>query len=874
VYLKKIEIQGFKSFARKTVLEFDRGIISVVGPNGSGKSNFSDAIRWVLGEQSMKAVRSKKSEDVIFAGSDKKSRLGMAEVTIVFDNEDRRLPLDFSEVSVSRRLFRDGESEYLINNRPVRLMDVVEILSKSGYGNSSYQVISQGTIDQMVLAGPSTIKSLIEEAAGVKPYYTKRDRSVRKLDRSEQNLLRVADLVAEIEPRLKSLKRQAKRMEARDEIVAELRALQQQFFAGSYQRISRELADFDNKTKYFDKEISDIARELSALEQRIKVLEQSVSQKSSEYARLQEDLRKLEKEKNQVQEDLAIARGQLKVGIPAGGQDGVALLLQQQEAKNKILTLEGYITDLKHQVALQEKNAEQYRKISASLSGEIENLKTQIEAARAPFDMNRLREEVEKVYNRYQSLLYQLKNFQSEDEVVHLQQDAANLEILLVKLKDRITQVSSVQMNHSEFVHLNSQMIKLFSQKDKLQTEISGMESQIATARSKQQFYNEAIAGLTSDLARLEKELGRANPSDPGAQWKGLARQEAELGEKLQKYFSGIARMEQDLKTFLASEAEQKKELLSLEREYRQKQDVLSKTKDQRGSVLIEKARVDAVLESLLAEASKALGGDFAVKVRDIPITNIDPGAEQKMGRLKAQLELIGGVDELTLQEYRETESRYDYLTGQSQDLRKAVGDLRQVIAELDLVIKKQFSEGFDSINEHFTEYFRILFSGGRARMSLVKEQAILPEEGQESATEENAEASEQPEEESGHAGKEEVIGVEIRATPPGKKLTALSALSGGERTLTSIALLMAILSSFPSPFVVLDEVDAALDEANSIRFGKILSRLSHQTQFITITHNRETMRQAGVIYGITMSDDGISKVLSIKLDKAVEIAA
>lgn len=881
VYLKKIEIQGFKSFAKKTVLEFAPGIISVVGPNGSGKSNFADSIRWVLGEQSMKAVRSKKSEDVIFAGSDKKSRAGFAEVSIVFDNADRKLPLDFSEVVVSRRLFRDGESEYLINARPVRLMDIVELLSKTGYGNTSYQVISQGTIDQMVLAGPSAIKALIEEACGVKPYYTKRERAERKLERSEQNLLRVADLVAEIEPRLKSLRRQAKRMQARDEIAAELKGLQETFFASGYQRVTRDLSDYENKIKYFDKEIGDLTAELKILGESIQKLEKSTVGKSAEYTRLQQDLRKLEREKSAVTEELSIVRGQQKAGMAINGSRDIRTLeLAKQELEVKRKTLEGMIADARDQAILGEKNAAQHRKIHDSLNFDLEKLRKQFEQAKSPFDLNRLREEMERVFSRYQSLLYQIKNFHSEEEFEHLKEDAENLEIVMVKLKDRVAQISSVQFDQVEFAQFNSQLSKIFGQKEKLQSELVKIESAAATARSRELFYGESLAQLSKELAKLENELKRADPQDPDERWKNLAREEAALSERSEKFGSELRKMEDDLKTFLEQEAEQKQELLRLEREYRTKQDVLSKTKDQKGLVLIEKARIDANLESLFSEVRKSLGADAVFKIKGAaPVSNIDPGLEQKIGRLRAQLESIGGVDELTLQEYKETEARYTHLTTQSADLKKAVDDLRKVIAELDAIIKTQFRTGFENINNQFSEYFRILFSGGRARMTLVRERkrVLVDENGNDIGTDLEAESeppTEEPEAGEPAAGKEEVTGIEIRATPPGKKLALLSALSGGERTMTAIALLMAILSAFPSPFVVLDEVDAALDEANSIRFGKILSRLSHQTQFITITHNRETMRQAGALYGITMGDDGISKVLSIKLDRAVEIAA
>src|SRR4029079_9174186 len=202
MYLKRLELQGFKSFAHKTVLDFDPGMTAVVGPNGSGKSNVADSLRWVMGEQSLKLLRGKKSEDVIFAGSDKKSKLSMAEVALTFDNKDRKIPVEYSEVVITRRLYRNGDSEYLMNNQRVRLLDVVEALMKSGFGATNYAVIGQGTIDQMILAGPAEIKNLGDEAARGKPYYIKREKTIRRLEQTEENLTRVSALISEIEPRL------------------------------------------------------------------------------------------------------------------------------------------------------------------------------------------------------------------------------------------------------------------------------------------------------------------------------------------------------------------------------------------------------------------------------------------------------------------------------------------------------------------------------------------------------------------------------------------------------------------------------------------------------------------------------------------------
>src|SRR5580704_12262080 len=234
MYLKRLEIQGFKSFAQKTTLEFSSGVIAIVGPNGSGKSNIADCLRWVLGEQSAKIIRGKKSDDVIFAGSDKKTRLGFAEVTATFDNSDRRIPVDASEVAIGRRVDRSGESEYLLNGNKVRLLDIVDLVLKSNIGTSRYTVIGQGTIDQMILAGPTEIKNLLDEASGVKNYYIKREKTLRRLEQTTQNLMRAEDLIAEIEPRLKSLRRQAKKMEARAEIEQELKVYQRESFSNSF----------------------------------------------------------------------------------------------------------------------------------------------------------------------------------------------------------------------------------------------------------------------------------------------------------------------------------------------------------------------------------------------------------------------------------------------------------------------------------------------------------------------------------------------------------------------------------------------------------------------------------------------------------------
>ncbi|OGE82368.1 MAG: hypothetical protein A3B10_02725 [Candidatus Doudnabacteria bacterium RIFCSPLOWO2_01_FULL_44_21] len=707
MYLKRLELHGFKSFAHKTVLDFDPGFTGIVGPNGSGKSNVADAVRWVMGEQSLKLLRGKRSEDVIFAGSDKKSKLSMAEVSLTFDNRDHKMPLEYSEVVITRQLFRNGDSEYLINHQKVRLLDIVDALIRSGFGAVNYTVIGQGTIDQLVIAGPAEIKNLIEEASGVKPYYLKREKTTRRLEQTEENLSRVADLLKEIEPRLRSLRRQAKRMAERELIANELSVLQKQYFGNQYFLLEAELSVVSKNLELKNSQTAKFEAEIKNFQTRVD-REERQTEKSNDFLDiLEKKLQSLEDSRFGLLEKLAEIRGLLKSQLPSG--------MDFMEFKNS-----------------------------------------------------------------FEAILDTLS--------------LANIAEIKQKLKVLVADFGQVK-----------------------KTELL----------TKQEALNQQLAEISREMEGQRKTKAKL------------------IVEEKQK------------RTFLSNE----------EKQFRQKNTELTKLKDERNSILVEKVRIDTRLENLNKEVLEIFGEipDFS----DFKQAQTSPDLINKIAKLKHQLELAGGVDEATIKEYKETEERFDYLSSQSQDLSQASVDLRSVIDELDHVIKQQFDEAFSRISEKFSEYFRILFNGGRAQMSLLK--ATVNEE----LSEEEESETESKEQLDGIRPKKpasEIVGIEIRATPPGKKLTTITALSGGERAMTAIALLCSMLACYPSPFVVLDEVDAALDEANSIRFAKILGTLSHQTQFVTITHNRETMRQAHTLYGVTMDDRGMSKVLSIKLEKAEQL--
>lgn len=813
MYLKRLELHGFKSFAHKTVLDFDPGMTAVVGPNGSGKSNVADALRWVMGEQSLKLLRGKKSEDVIFAGSDKKSKLSMAEVALTFDNRDRKIPVEYSEVVITRRLYRNGDSEYLMNNQRVRLLDVVDALMRSGFGATNYAVIGQGTIDQMVLAGPAEIKNLVEEASGVKPYYLKREKTMRRLQQTDENLLRVNELVAEIEPRLRSLKRQAKRMEERETIALELSQLQLQYFGHQFYTLELDLQAVNDQLALKEAAVKQLESEIASFQKSLEKEEQQQRLGSNFSEELAKKINALEDRRFALQEQLAEIRGKLKGNLMPGKVDVQSLNVEKLDFERQIEVTEQKLKTVNQNLAAAQKS---FDEIKEKLN-------------RSPV----LWESFEKEFNELLDLL-----------------KPDNVEDIRAKLRELLQK---------------SRRGDGSTAKEDLMQQMHRLELKIVENATLKQNYENNINTWTNKLNQI-KSILKENPEQFKSE---LFKQEETLSGNLEEIVRQTEELRQSQQKALAEEKQQKSFLAAEEKKFRAKSANLAATKEEQSRILIEKAKLDTRLESLSKEAREALGSGWE-QLASHKSSELAPDIANRISKLRHQLELAGGVDEATLKEYRETAERFDYLSTQSEDLNRAVIDLRAVIEELDQIIKKQFDEAFTRISDKFVEYFRILFNGGRAQMSLLRENQ--PEEADLDAAEEIADEKPAVDGVLKKKSSPQIVGIEIRATPPGKKLASINALSGGERALTAIALLCSMLACYPSPFVMLDEVDAALDEANSIRFAKILGTLVHQTQFITITHNRETMRQAHTLYGVTMSDEGISKILSLKLETAEEM--
>jgi chromosome segregation ATPase len=748
MYLARLEVQGFKTFAKRTVIDFPKPkadlhpLTVIVGPNGSGKSNLTDAMRWCLGEQSMKHLRGKSTQDVIFSGSKGHTRSGVAEVIMVFDNNDGALDIDYNEVTITRRLYRDGESEYLLNGRKARLSDIQLLLAQAGIGQRTYTVIGQGMIDHVLTSSPEERKIFFDDATGVRGLQIKRHQSMLKLKKATENLIEVELLLGEIEPRLRMLKRQVKRLEKREIIEKELREVQERYYGTLWHTLHN---DLEKNTK-----------ESSGLQQKIE-------KQQLELARGDEDLAEMEKEMRQAAKEVHDA-----------GRGARETYRKAQEAVN----------------TARRKQFEAERDLALS--------QVKAESSWSPLPLKEIIQELDDILKNGEKL-----------GIIKLLQLARNLRKRLVKPQPEEAEPDPV-------------LVKAFER------------AKTATEKAR--------ITLKEVEADLEKQDSSSNSSNT--------------------------------------------KVFELQRSLRKVQTELHALESRENKFNIERARIETRIENAQSEMREELG-DQAHAIQTQKLVDHDHRPEEtrsKMLKLKHQLELIGGIDEETIEEYKETEERYTFLDSQLTDLQEAIKATEKMIDELDDRIAKQSEKAFKKINDEFQKYFKVLFGGGSCSLIKLKESEPEAEDNRialDRASEElaeeaiAAEALESPDSEGSIAQralarfkkrKDTVSGIDIQATPPGKKLKALNLLSGGERALTSIALLSAIMATNPSPFVVLDEVDAALDEANTLRFANILDELRKLTQFIVVTHNRATMERGDMLYGVTMGDDGISNLLSVAL--------
>ncbi len=864
MYLEHLTLNGFKSFANKTTLDFKpaiahgrAGITAIVGPNGSGKSNVVDAMRWVLGEQSSKQLRGKKSGDVIFAGSDKKSRVGAARVSLKLNNEDSAIDIDYSEVELTRELFRSGESGYLINEQKSRLQDIHYLLAQAHIGQRSYTVIGQGMIGKVLNSTPLERKEFFDEAAGIKQYQIKKDKAVTKLSTARDNLQSAQLQLSEITPRLKSLDRQMKRFAEREHILGELDQKLTLFYAIQWQQLTESMqAELDRKLALeqqrdaFQTEITTLQADMAEL---------ATNDQLNELTTLQQQHKQLLYKKNELTRERAEWQGRLDAHWSQSGEHSLIMYQQQADA------LERDITAIKQELTAtyetvtttstrEQQLSKQYKELLEKISQAREKLFTHIDPhnENAVQSLMELRATLDGIVADFEQ---QLTAITTETNTSQLKEQ---LQTIVSKFRHSIKQLPE-NNNRKELSTWRERLVTHEQQKAILDTDLLELRSQIKFLTQRRQALTSSITDKEQALGQLHQQLNQAKDnSTPDQQQSEIAKRLEDLDTKRTALDESITQLEQQIADISAHEQGKKQALFELQQQGSQKQQELNSISQHITTHEIQLARIQTKQEDLKHASTQ----DFSESWNDLtdswtnyslPSDHNLAQLEQDIQQLKRKKELIGAIDEETRQEHTETKERHEWLTAQTTDLDEAIGSLEHIIADLDKKIDTQFSANIKKINEKFSHYFAVLFNGGKAELQLTT---------QDTSSENEDEATNQV-----------ITGIEIAATPPGKKLQSISVLSGGEKALTSIALICAIIANNNSPFVVLDEVDAALDEANSARFASILEELSDKTQFVVVTHNRATMEKAQLLYGVTMGDDGVSTLLSIKLEEGQRFA-
>lgn len=893
MYLEKIVITGFKSFVKKTTFEFNHPFVAIVGPNGGGKTNVVDALRWVMGEQSPKMLRLRKAEDAIFSGSKILSRLGLAQVDLYLKNSGNRLKIDYEEVVITRRLYRSGESEYLINKNKVRLADILMLLAKANFGQKSYGVIGQGMITDILNANPQDRKDFFDEATGVKEFQIKRDQAINKLIRTEDNLVRAEDLLLEIEPRLRSLSRQVKKLEKRKSTEEELREAQIKYY-GSYWL---ELNDKEKISNHQKEENNQQKNEIEKNSQKVqKMLDDIFGQESrgALYHKLQQEYNDNLNNKNKLLKEQVVIKGLVEVEQEKQGElNLIWLVRKKEEISHKInhnrLEIEhlfSIVSQLEVKLAAKLAEEKKINKEFKDLEYDLLKAKEELQKKMEVLSVPEIRERLVNIFATQENFLKRLlettdlktfQNVQKEAKII-----TGELARLLDELHGRNNEEITAQKKRMEII--GKQLQEKVKCKEALLTEINELRINTQGKKEKILLWQDNIKNQEKENLDLGEQISgieknQKQKADKNAKFQEYQNKNSKINQQLLKIEEKLFSIQDKINKFNEEEEFKKQELLKLQNQIRDCQNQLTNITQKINFLDIELAKIATKKEDLEQEINKEVPAEKipAIKKWSAVCKNRSEVSVQ-IENLKHQLELIGSIDQETIAEHESTKERYDFLNTQTKDLRSTINQLDKIIDELDETIKKQFNKSFKAIADNFQKYFKIIFGGGFAKLELITEEKEPEPEPADLIDPKNTAEPVAPVAPVflGQKKKKQriVSGIEIEATPPGKKVRNVHALSGGEKSMVAIALICAIIAANAPPFLVLDEVEAALDEANAEKFAAIIRKLASKTQFIVITHNRATMHQADILYGVTMGTNGASNILSVKLEEAQKMSA
>lgn len=847
-------MNGFKSFADKIDISFGSGITAIVGPNGCGKSNISDAIKWVLGEQSYKAVRGSSMQDVIFKGTETRKMQSYAEVSLVFDNRSKVFQIDESEVTISRKLYRDGESEYALNGQPTRLKDINNLLHDSGIDRDGLTIISQGQVADLVAAKPENRRGIFEEAAGISKFRARKDEAERKLERTSQELVRVSDVLAEIERNLGPLMKQAEKAEKYVALQSELKNLEINLFIYKYDHVEVE----KSKVKA---QVDELGAQLKQCQADLELMDKASANGMQELAELDKKVAKLRDQILMLSVDSERQSGEQLLyqatadSLRQAELQKAQLLSKKQMIRNIIDSGEGFKYSVKKLLEERQKNDAVARAIVGVVSQELSvprELETAIEMALGAAAQNVIthdEDDAKKLVNLLAS-----KNLGR----------ATFLPITSVKARD-------IKPDERQILRgMGNRVLGVASELVTYKPAIAGVVSNLlgrvivcdnldsAIALSRQAHYAFKVVTLDGDIIETRGSItGGSKNAVSNTVWhtNNLQQIEKDLGA----VEANIAALQAKLQTMQPQKTQSKaheqleslKEALAKTIAERDNLHYMTGTSVSGRTELTEKinelqvkyyyaenllTRMDAEIENLSQRITEEYGLNYsACYAQKDP--NFDLAtAEPRIAELRREIHKLGNVNLDAIEQVKADRERFDTYKAQSDDLFAAKQDLEKVMRDLAVQMEKNFKTAFEQINKNFGAIFKELFGGGKAELVLLDAENFLD------------------------------CGIDIIAEPPGKKLSSIMLLSGGEKALTAIAILFAILKFKAMPFCLLDEIEAALDDANVFRFANYLHNFSGETQFIVITHRKPTMELADRLYGITMEQKGISKIVSVKL--------
>lgn len=978
MYLKCIRANGFKSFAEKIELDINQGITGVVGPNGSGKSNIVDAVRWVMGEQSVKALRGDSGmTDVIFAGSKSRGAQTRASVSLVFDNSDHYLNSEFNEIEIKRVVYKTGENEYYINNTKVRLKDITDLFLDSGAGKESFNIISQGAVADIINSKPDDRRAIFEEAAGVLKYKKRKEESFRKLDKTNENLARVNLLIDELLTTLTPLKEQSEKARKYLDYKGDLENIEIALIANDIEKINNEYVKVKDRVKYLSGDLERLnlsnttdSSKVEELKLKSLKLDQKIEEKNNLVVNLTQEIAELQSKKQ-----ITIERQKYEVDSSKLEMNILTLKEEVLNLSNNIELITSELSDLKRNLEVKQLKSMEIIKFNEEKKSKRNSLIEQINRdSREIMNLNNKIDILSENINNDTKLPYSVKNVinnirltgihgvlgklievpekyviaidislgansnvivvdneNSAKEAISylkenklgratffpmsiikprnvLYEDMEKIKdvdgfigtadslikydfkyrgvvlnqlgnVIVVDNIDTLNKIGKILNYKYKIVSLegevsfaggaitggtsrnNNGMLNQKYELDNLKKELNDKKNNLSSLENNLNIINDDLVKAAKDLEVTQREvvmlteqvnlknshlkdlqLSYSNKNNEliGTQNRAHNTLDKELESIVDEYYEKVACKDKETKELDKLKTEKSDlstEIANLEKMYREMNSEITSKQNELKIEEVKMGKMDVKLDNLLLTLNENYNLTYEKARQDYELDIEEETARLTVNNLKAKIKSLGEVNTGSIFEYERLNDRYTFLTTQRDDLEGSVSSLLSVISEMDELMKSKFVETFEKISEEFKLVFKKLFKGGEGVLELTNPDDILN------------------------------TGIEISALPPGKKLNSIALLSGGEKTLTAIALLFAILNVKPVPFVILDEVEAALDEANVDAFGNYLLSRKERSQFIIITHKKRTMEYADALYGITMQESGVSKLVSVKLE-------